>query len=259
MQITIQESRVVKTGANKNGEWELIRVTSQDNTEYTTFDKKAKHLTNGSVIEFEPIIKEGKLSFKVFKLISEGQVSTPSPGAKSNGMTPEAWAEKDRLERFSIESQVAFKGIIALGIVEKPSEKLRIAHDLALDWAIDHLKMTSVKADIRTAERAERDIEELWPEDPPHANEASQTAVAAETIPSEPEPEPVKEANLDFDPDWLLDSLKQVHWKDSTVKSYLKNVYKVDTEGTVVDVVARLSREQLEAFTKEIQDRLAML
>lgn len=66
-------------------------------------------------------------------------------------------------------------------------------------------------------------------------------------------------SDFDFDPHWLTDSLKQVHWEDATVKSYLKNVYQADTEGTVVEVVARLTREQREAFIKEIQSRLEMI
>lgn len=68
---------------------------------------------------------------------------------------------------------------------------------------------------------------------------------------------PVQE--LGFDSDWLLDALKQVKWQDATVKSYLKNIFQVDTEGTIVEVVTRLNREQREAFFKEIQDRIQML
>ncbi len=83
---------------------------------------------------------------------------------------------------------------------------------------------------------------------------------APETTP-EPTPEPVAEKlepELNFDPDWLIESLKKVKFTDTTVKSYLGNICKVSTEGTVVDVVARLNKEQLAAFVKEIQDRLQM-
>jgi len=88
----------------------------------------------------------------------------------------------------------------------------------------------------KVQEQAEEDIENLFPEDT----------------------EPQAKQKLDFDPDTLLDQLKQVKWKDVTVKSYLKNIYKVDTEGTVIEVVTRLTREQRESFFKEIQDRLEM-
>lgn len=162
MQITVKEAKVVKTGTNKSGEWELIRVTSEDNTEYTTFDKKAKTLT-GATIEFEPIIKEGKLSFKEFKLISEGQVSL-LPAAKAEGMTPEAWAEKDRLERFSIESQVAFKGIIELAKqpIADDTQTLEV-YRAALDWAMAHFKpvQTTTKAPEKLKAQAKVISEEV--------------------------------------------------------------------------------------------------
>lgn len=115
MQITVREAKVVSTGTGAKGEWELIRVTSEDNTEYTTFDKAAKHLTVGSVIEFEPLIKAGKVSFKGFKVISEGQVSS-SPEAKPGGMSKEDWADKQRVERTSIENQVRAKLIVELRV-----------------------------------------------------------------------------------------------------------------------------------------------
>lgn len=90
------------------------------------------------------------------------------------------------------------------------------------------------------------------PKDEPSPDEPQETTAQDEPI-SEEQPE------LDFDSDWLLDSLKRVRWQDATVKSYLKNVYRVDTDGTVVEVVTRLTREQLEAFFKEIQNRLEMV
>ncbi|KKK65138.1 hypothetical protein LCGC14_2977210, partial [marine sediment metagenome] len=34
MEITVKEAKVVKTGTSGKGEWELIRVLSEDNTEY---------------------------------------------------------------------------------------------------------------------------------------------------------------------------------------------------------------------------------
>lgn len=75
---------------------------------------------------------------------------------------------------------------------------------------------------------------------------------------AELEPEETKGfIDMDFDPTILLSELKEVKWKDDTVKSYLRNIYKVDTSGTVVEIVARLTREQREAFFKEIQDRVS--
>ncbi len=63
----------------------------------------------------------------------------------------------------------------------------------------------------------------------------------------------------EFNTPLLTDSLKKVKRKDTTVKSYLKTMYKVDTTGTVVEVVARLKKEERDSFFKEISNRLQML
>jgi len=107
------------------------------------------------------------------------------------------------------------------------------------EWCHEHkeqpasIKEPEPEPTVKIPEQVEKLAEELWP----------------------PDPEP----QYDFNPEWLLDSLKQLNWKEDTIKSYLKNVYKVDTEGTVVDVVARLTREQRELFFAEIQNRLDKL
>lgn len=149
MQVNVKSVKVLKSGTNKNGEWELVGVTSEDGTNYTTFHKSAKNLTAGSVIEFEPEIKEGKISFKEYKVVSEAPApASPSPANgkpdSHQGMTPEMWAEKDRLERWSIESQTAFKGIMEFASKhETPnhiSGKFGDVFDAALDWAMAHFK-----------------------------------------------------------------------------------------------------------------------
>jgi len=152
MQVTVKSAKVAKTGTNKNGDWELIVVTSEDNTDYTTFDKKAKHLTNGSVIDIgEPTIREGKVGFKEFTMVSAPATPPPSSVAKidtSHEMTPDMWAEKDERQRLSIEAQVAYKGIMELaGAHENPiSEKFEVIFDAALDWAMAHFKTSQPSA-----------------------------------------------------------------------------------------------------------------
>ncbi len=115
-------------------------------------------------------------------------------------------------------------------------------------------------------EQAEKDTKELWP---PYLQEGEEPApitvesVAAEEHTAREEKESVgpidethPDSELGFDPDWLIDSLREVHWTEGTTKSWLANVYKVDTKGTVVEVVARLSRENREAFFKVVQTML---
>lgn len=147
MQITVKSTKALKSGTNKNGEWELIGVTSEDGTNYTTFHKGAKNLSPGAVIEFEPEIKEGKVSFKEYKVISEG---TPAPVNGKPDMTKEDWAEKDRADRWSKECNTCFMGIMDLAKVgsnftEEQWIKLKPVYDAALDWADRHFKATTVK------------------------------------------------------------------------------------------------------------------
>ena len=51
-------------------------------------------------------------------------------------MTPEAWSEKDRLQRDSIESQVAFKGMVELFVAGKLNNKTEAT---TIEWAISRL------------------------------------------------------------------------------------------------------------------------
>uniref|UniRef100_A0A6M3IVD3 Uncharacterized protein n=1 Tax=viral metagenome TaxID=1070528 RepID=A0A6M3IVD3_9ZZZZ len=141
MQITVKSAKVLKSGTSKSGEWELIGLTSEDGTNYTTFHKNAKNLTAGTIIDIgEPEIKEGKISFKEYKVVSEAPA--PAGNGKSDshqGMTPADWAEKDRVQRLSIESQVAFKGIMeafSAGQLKPDSQYVKTA----LDWAMAHFK-----------------------------------------------------------------------------------------------------------------------
>jgi len=126
MQITIgQEAKVVKTGTNKQGgAWELIAVKSAKGTEYTTFDKKVKHLGAGSIIEIgEPEENNGKFSFKeVVSVITEvapAVAETKEPGAYKRDIDGiqfeyELKARLQQVDRVSIETQTAYNGIIDL-------------------------------------------------------------------------------------------------------------------------------------------------
>lgn len=58
----------------------------------------------------------------------------------------------------------------------------------------------------------------------------------------------------DIDIDWLNETLKAINWTDETAKSFLAK-YKVSTEGSLVEVLARLNREQAEDFTKTLQTK----
>jgi len=59
-----------------------------------------------------------------------------------------------------------------------------------------------------------------------------------------------------IDMTWLNESLKELKWTGDTAKTFLVSQYKVDPEGSLEDVISRLTREQAEEFVKEIQRRI---
>ncbi len=146
---------------------------------------------------------------------------------------------------------------------------LRMAFPEDLSGIYSHEEMQ--QADIVTGEIVERlpnivqankDIKDLWPDGKPAPSpdltKSKSSVVESESSPAIPV-ENKEVAQLDFDPQLLTDMLAEIKWKDVTTKTYLKNQYKVDITGTVVDVVARLTKEQRGQFLKELSDRKQMV
>jgi len=148
MQITVKSTKIAKTGTNKSGDWELVLVTSDDGTDYATFHKNAKNLIAGTVIDIgEPKIEKGKCSFKEYEIVS-APAETPPAGTSKSDMTPEMWAEKDRIERWSFEAQVAYKGIVELvktiySTDKEIPDELKKVYDVALNWALAHFQTSN--------------------------------------------------------------------------------------------------------------------
>lgn len=264
MQITVKEAKVVKTGTNKRGDWELIRVTSGDNTEYTTFDKKAK-VPSGSVIEFEEINEEGKLSFKECTVITEAV-----KGENGGQMNKEDWVEKQRIERASIENQVRAKLIVELRIagafddehsiykkclrwLDKLEETL--GEGIGLSWQETQASIKPSKVSAKaTAEepvasavkRAELDDNKL-PEPSPGAMEKIAEAVEKGFI----------------DMDWLKESLKTLQEKgikaysNPTILTYLNAITRGKYK-SISEAVTHLDKAQATDFVKRVQDTLDM-
>jgi len=84
------------------------------------------------------------------------------------------------------------------------------------------------------------------------------TPIAPEKSKSESLSTEVEESvgELDFDAATLIDNLKKIGRTEKSVKTHLGNFYKVDTTGTIIEVVARLSQAQKQNFFDEIDKRL---
>ena len=77
---------VTAEGARAGQKWQLVIITGDDGSEFTTFDIKAKEVGIGGVIELEPVLKNGKVNFTKFTVISKGTaVSQTSVGTYTNG------------------------------------------------------------------------------------------------------------------------------------------------------------------------------
>ena len=162
MQITVREIKTLKTGSRKgkNGDdipWTLYAVVSEDGTEkgtkYTTFDGGVSKLNKGAVIEIgDPIIEGGNVKFKGVERIISNPASTPAPssptgaasGTQETRMTNEDWERKDKIKNNSIESQVAFNGIVTLVAACYSTQTFSLPPELedtykrALAWADGH-------------------------------------------------------------------------------------------------------------------------
>ncbi len=135
---------ITAEGARAGQKWQLVIITGDDGSEFTTFDIKAKEVGIGGVIELEPVIKNGKTNFTKFKIISKGS-ALAATASSSNGnreTSPEEWKEKQRIERASFEGQTAFKGVIELAIAyiahdkdPRAIEEIKEPFGLALAWA----------------------------------------------------------------------------------------------------------------------------
>jgi len=68
-------------------------------------------------------------------------------------------------------------------------------------------------------------------------------------------PAQAEKEGFHIDPAWLDDALAELKWSEATVKTFLASKYGVDTKGTLTDTLKRLTRQQAEEFTKEIQDK----
>jgi len=102
--------------------------------------------------------------------------------------------------------------------------------------------------DIQNVIEAEYHI--VTEEPPPQLKGDKKTGVE-ETSPEEV----IEGEGFSIDLTWLKESQKRLKWTDDTMKTFLLK-YKVSPQGSLEDVIKRLTREQAEEFVNEINTRL---
>ena len=211
---------ITKTGPKAGKPWELIIIIGDDNSEFTTFDKSAKEVGIGGVLELEPVIKAGKTNFTKFTIKKKGQA--PAPVATSGG--------GDSLEkRQSIESQTRAYIIADLYKAEKLEAGSSQVKSL-LVW-LDKLGSPAKK-----------------PEAPkPEATKSTRSPVAEES-------NRLPEEQNAIDSDWLKETLKIIHWSETTAKSWIKFQFGVPAEGSLLEVVNSLDKDELKKFYDHIKE-----
>ena len=139
MQVTVKETKVLKTGTGQYGEWKLVKIATED-TEYTTLAKEAETIAPGAIINITDMDKDekGRESFKKFEVIEQASNRPASPALPTpSDMSKDDWAEKQRIERECIEAQTAVKAILSMDLGttdQKAQAKIQIVYQKALDW-----------------------------------------------------------------------------------------------------------------------------
>lgn len=95
----------------------------------------------------------------------------------------------------------------------------------------------------------------------PPTTDQAQTGAAAEKVPEQKGEKPSEKVapagKLYIEQTWLAENLPKAKWSEPTAISWLKQ-FKVDTAGTLIEVLTRCSHEVQEKFVKEVQDRVSM-
>ncbi len=83
-------------------------------------------------------------------------------------------------------------------------------------------------------------------------------AVKVESPSTEEKPpdEAIEGEGFHIEMTWISDSKKALKWTDETMKTFVASEYKVDGKGSLTEVLQRLTREQAEDFTSQINTKV---
>lgn len=87
--------------------------------------------------------------------------------------------------------------------------------------------------------------------------EGEKGGAAAPSDKSQGEPIVEDQEGFNIDPTFIRDSKEALKWTDNTMKTFLVSQYKVSPQGTLEDVIKRLTPEQAEDFVATIREKVA--
>ena len=170
----MQDIRVVEVrGPLGKGDKKFFAVKDDKGAEFTTFDTKINQVTPGSLISAEIKIDGKYNNITEWKLLEQGALVSAQVNGRSD-MTPELWAEKDRLERRSREAIACFQGIMELAASEQHralrslndvlKERLDKTLDAALDWALAHFTLPQKTSELAEVEKQakKKESDKAW-------------------------------------------------------------------------------------------------
>jgi len=145
-------------------------------------------------------------------------------------------------------------------LISAPAEDQEPLDEIADEVEGEIIPPTDIVADhpeqvvnVQTGEIIDLDIDQLWPEDMP---------IAEESPPVKPEPAGKKQGFIDLE--WLRESLQTLQakdikaWSEKNLLSYLKTTYHVEGK-TVLEAVAKLDLGQAKHFTRKVEETLQMI
>jgi len=146
------------------------------------------------------------------------------------------------------------------GVGRKTVHVLQVRADVKLADIIRISRQGPARVLLPTLEE-EEPPDDLYPEEvlaQAEVTEEVETPPEGEEKVVVPAAEPAIEGEaFNIELTWLDQTLKAIHWDEETAKTWITNILKVDAQGKLTEVLARLTREQAERFTRELDERAA--
>lgn len=122
------------------------------------------------------------------------------------------------------------------------------------------LMLSPADWDAEFEKQVQNDIDTLWGDGKlePKVEEKTKPVAEKKPAPAKP-PEPPQEATKStvvgfVDTEWLTASMKKLKWQEKTLTTWIAGKIKgLDCSGKLSDVLGRMTKEQAEVFTKELQ------